>query len=269
MKNYLLFVAIILQTPFLLGQQLKNALDDGRKIKIPVVFHVIFSNEKENVSDSLILSELKDLNLDFVQKNDMILLDHDFQNLVGNPNLEFYLLNTSFQTGKGGIQRISLKKFKNRNELLIDPSNCLNVFIARQGNNTPTIGAENGENWVNLNYKDVGTNGHALTHETGHWLGLYHIFGQVGNSSLWNKMFGNSDDLIDDTPKQKGATAICYEIKKDCPCPPKNINYKNHKRLYNNFMDYNPCRCMFTIGQSIQMRNKIIENRRKLFDNSK
>ena len=81
-------------------------------------------------------------------------------------------------------------------------------------------------------------------------------------------MFGNKNDLIDDTPVQKGATAICYEITEKCPCPPNKTGYKGHKTLYNNFMDYNPCRCMFTVGQSIQMRNNIIEHKRIVFDQS-
>ncbi len=249
--------------------QVKNPIDDDRKIKIPIVFHIIYNNEKENINDSLILRELNNLNLDFTRKNDMSLLDNDFRNLVGNPNIEFYLFDSSFQTGIKGVRRVSQKKLRNRDELLINPANCLNVFIADQGNNAPTIGVGNGKNRVNLSYEDVGTHEQALTHETGHWLGLYHIFGQVGNSSWWNKTFGNRDDLIDDTPEQKGATAICYRITPDCPCPPRNIYYKDHKRLYNNFMDYNPCRCMFTVKQSIQIRNKIIEDRRMLFDNSR
>lgn len=268
MKKYLLFSILALQSISLLSQ-IKNPIDDGRKIRIPIVFHVIYSNNEENVSDSLILVDLNDLNLDFSQKNDMSLLDEEFKNLVGNPNIEFYLLDTSFQTGMNGVRRIPSKQVKNRNDLLINPSYCLNVFIANQGNNAPTIGIGNGDNRVNINFTEVGSHERALTHETGHWMGLYHIFGQVGNSSWWNRNFGNRDDLIDDTPEQKGATATCYSIKEECPCPPLDIYYKDQKRMYNNFMDYNPCRCMFTLGQCIEMRNQIIEKRRILFDNSK
>lgn len=266
MKTTLTSFFLFYISTFLLGQ-VKNPIDDDRKIKIPIVFHVIYNNEIENIDDSLILKELQDLNMDFSQKNDMSMLDNDFLNIVGNPNIEFYLLDTSFQTKTNGIRRV--KSYKNKNELLINSTNCLNVFIANHGNYAPSIGASNGKNMVNLNYDDVGIHGHTLTHETGHWLGLYHIFGQVGNSSWWNNTFGSKDDLIEDTPLQKGATAICYEIKHDCPCPPLNIYYKDHKRLYNNFMDYNPCRCMFSIKQCIQMRNKIIEERSIVFENSR
>ncbi|GAA3591906.1 M43 family zinc metalloprotease [Flavivirga amylovorans] len=263
MKNIL--VAIILLQTTVLFSQTRNSVDDGRKIKIPIVFHVIYNNDSENISDRLILNELQDLNLNFTQKNDMSLLDNDFRNLVGNPNIEFNLLDTIFQkNGKKGIRRISSKQLEKRNKLLIDPSNCLNVFIAKQGNASDILSDR-----VHLNYKSVGMSSHVLTHETGHWMGLYHIFGQIGNSSWLRVTFGNRNDLIDDTPKQKGATAVCYSITPKCPCPPKKTHYRGHKTLYNNFMDYNPCRCMFTIGQSIKMRNNIIEHKRILFDNSK
>lgn len=264
MTKYLLLTTIFVWTSTLFGQT-RNSLDDGRKIKIPVVFHVIYNNESENIKDSLISNELQDLNLDFSQRNNMSLLDNDFRNLVGNPNIEFYLLDTSFQKdGIKGVQRISKNDLKNRDKLLINSTNCVNIFIADQGNASDIFSDR-----VDLNYKDVGTHSHVLTHETGHWMGLYHVFGQVGNSLWWNRNFGNRNDLIDDTPEQKGATAICYEITPSCPCPPTNIYYDGHKKLYNNFMDYNPCRCMFTVGQSIKMRNNIIERKKILFDNSK
>jgi hypothetical protein len=264
MKKYLLLATVLLLTTSLFGQ-IKNPIDDGRKIKIPIVFHVIYNNDNENISDSLILNELQDLNLDFSQRNDMRLLDIEFQNLVGNPNIEFYLLDTTFQkNGIKGVQRISTKDLKNKDKLLVNSANCVNVFIALQGNASDILSDR-----VDLNYEDVGTHSHVLTHETGHWMGLYHIFGQIGNSSWWHVIFGNHDDLIDDTPKQKRATAICYEIKPDCPCPPTRTKFKGHKTLYNNFMDYNPCRCMFTTKQSIKIRNNIIEHKRILFDASK
>jgi hypothetical protein len=256
---FLLFLSI-----FLFGQ-IKNSIDDGRKIRLPIVFHVIFKNSNQNINDSLILKELQDLNFDFKAMNDMSLLENDFRNDVGNPNLEFYLLDTIIQSGGiPGIQRIKPRNFKSRNELLINPEFCLNIFISSHHNSSGILSDR-----INLNYKNIGKNRHTLTHETGHWLGLYHIFGQIKNSAWWRVAFGNRDDLIDDTPEQKGATAICYSVTDDCPCPPKKIYFKESKRMYNNFMDYNPCRCMFTKGQVIKMRNNIIEHKSILFDKSK
>lgn len=257
-----IFIAFfVLQSGYSLFGQVRHQLDDGRTIKVPIIFHVLYKNSDENIHDSLIMAELTDLNLDFSASNSMALLDNDFRNSVGNPNIEFVLLDTVIRGVLiKGVQRINPKKIKNRDSLLINPTNCLNVFIASQGDASDILSDR-----VNLNYESVGTHSHVLTHETGHWLGLYHIFGQVGNDSWWNRTFGNRDDLIDDTPEQKGATARCYEISEKCPCPPNDTSFNGHKRMYNNFMDYNPCRCMFSIGQSTQMRNNIIEHKKALF----
>lgn len=268
-----LILTLLIISKITLGQT-KDPADDNRKIRIPLIFHVIYNNQLINVPDSLLLNELRDLNLDFSANNDMSLLDQEFKNLIGNPNIEFYLFDTSFQeTGLKGVRRVAEKNAKDRNSLLVNPSNCINVFIADQGNNASGIGVGKGNiaNRVNLNYRDVGTHSHGLTHETGHWLGLFHIFGKIGNSYWWNLLLGDHDDLIGDTPSQKKGTAVCYEITLGCPCPPKKkkIYYKGHKTLYNNFMDYNPCRCIFTIKQAIQIRNDIIKNRNILFIQSK
>jgi len=264
-KHIVSFFSAMLTT-FCLDAQEMNPLDDGRKIRIPVVFHVIYGNEIENIDDRLILEELKDLNLDFSKRNDMTLLDQEFSHLVGNPNIDFYLLDTLFKEGRtNGIRHIVSSIAKMEDQLLIDPKNCLNVIISDHGNSSNILGDR-----VNLNYKDIGAHQRGFTHETGHWLGLYHIFGPIKNTSWWRVMFGNNDDEIADTPEQKGATAVCYKISEKCPCPPKDIDiyYKGHKTMYNNFMDYNPCRCMFSIGQSIKMRNNIISEKRSLFDKS-
>lgn len=260
MKKTIIFLSLLANC-YIFGQ-IKNPLDDGRKIRIPVVFHVIYNNDEENIAKDLILNELNDLNLDFSAQNNMNLLDNDFRNIIGNPNIEFFLLDKTFdESNEKGIQRISKKENQNLEGLLINPVNCVNIFIANQGNASGILSDR-----INLDFKDVGINSHVLTHETGHWLGLYHTFGQIGNSYFYNVWFGNHDDLIDDTPKQIRATAVCYSITNDCPCPPNKIYYKKHKTLYNNFMDYNPCRCMFTLGQAIKIRNNIIEHKPTLFN---
>ncbi len=241
--------------------QTKSLVDDGRKIRIPVVFHVIYNSEKDNLKQNLILNELSDLNLDFSGRNDMGMLDGDFKSIIGNPNIEFYLIDKVFAEADGkGIHRILRKDVKNLNDLLIDPQNCVNIFISSHGNSSDILGDR-----INLNYEDVGLNSHVLTHEAGHWLGLYHVFGQIANSRFYNVWFGNHDDLIDDTPKQIRASAVCYEITIKCPCPPRRIYYKKHKTLFNNFMDYNPCRCMFTLGQAAKIRNNIINEKPILY----
>lgn len=139
MKKFLLIAITLFQTAIVFGQ-VKNPADDGRKIKIPVAFHIIYKNSNENINDSLVIKELHDLNSDFSAINNMVLLDSDFRNRVGNANIEFVLLDTTINgTAIKGINRISAKNLRNRNTLLIDSENCLNVFIADQGNSSDIL----------------------------------------------------------------------------------------------------------------------------------
>lgn len=83
--------------------------------------------------------------------------------------------------------------------------------------------------------------GATLTHEVGHWLGLFHTF-QDG-------CFG-SGDFVDDTPAQMDASS---------GCPLGNDSCKRQSGLdpVTNFMDYSDDACMteFTMGQSTRMNS--------------
>jgi Pregnancy-associated plasma protein-A/Secretion system C-terminal sorting domain len=87
--------------------------------------------------------------------------------------------------------------------------------------------------------------GRTLTHELGHWLGLYHTWG--------DEFCG--DDYVDDTPTTNSAnqTRFCREKFSTC-------NGTRTRNLIENYMDYTPDSCMnmFTEGQKIRMR-KVIE----------
>ena len=113
---------------------------------------------------------------------------------------------------------------------------------------------------VKLDLRDIGLGTHVLTHETGHWLGLYHIWGKTGSCNRFKALF-KRDDGIDDTPPQKK----CSDLSRTS-CPPKNRAVKKGgKSNHNNFMDYSACRCMFTEKQAIKMRNNIITKRPNIY----
>lgn len=254
--------------------QTKNSLNDGRTINIPVVFHIIYSDktytlsdgkphQNENIPDEAILRELKDLNLDFRMKNDLSFVEEEFKNIIGNPNINFHIADTILQEGgsKGIIRKLhpTGTKFMTKVSPLVKKDKYLNVYIGNKGNVTNLNGG-----WINLNFSQIGENTHVLTHETGHWLGLYHIWAKVGSCSRFKNFFAKKDDGIDDTPPQKR----CSDLSRKS-CPPKNRAVKKGtKANWNNFMDYSACRCMFTEKQAIKMRNNIIEKRLELFNNS-
>jgi PKD repeat protein len=100
----------------------------------------------------------------------------------------------------------------------------------------------------------AGTNKFVTAHEVGHWLGLFHTWGDADCG----------DDQVDDTPIQRGQNfgwwcgdpltvkqATCYEnfltSKQDSIM--RFIIGEN----YQNYMDYGDCKVMFTRGQLDRM----------------
>ncbi len=78
--------------------------------------------------------------------------------------------------------------------------------------------------------------GRTLAHETGHWLGLRHIWGD-GNCA---------DDFVSDTPPAASASSGCQVGRFSC----------GTTNMVENYMDYSNDACMniFTIGQKTRMQ---------------
>jgi PKD repeat protein len=88
--------------------------------------------------------------------------------------------------------------------------------------------------------------GRTLTHETGHWLGLRHIWGDGACA----------DDFVADTPPQQSPSSGCPTGRFSC----------NSTNMIENYMDYSNDACMniFTEGQKTRMQAVIaVSPRRK------
>jgi hypothetical protein len=84
--------------------------------------------------------------------------------------------------------------------------------------------------------------GRTLTHEIGHWLNLFHIWGDDDGECT-------GSDQVDDTPNQGDANV-------QCPAFPQ-LSCKNgpNGSMFMNYMDYSDdaCMFMFTAGQVTRM----------------
>ena len=222
-------------------------------LQIPVIFHMLFNSEQENISDSLILQELKQLNLDFTgRNNDLNRLPSQYLSIIGTANISFVLADSILpaMVTKGIIRKRTARSTYTFGDPVFfdDPlwntSKYMNVYIGNIRNGR-TSGYVNSFPWRNkkqdaiaLNFDEVGHSTRLLTHETGHWFGLWHI--NEGKC-------GTENDEISDTPPQKRLTAGCPSGKKEC----------GELSLIQNYMDYSSCRVMFTIGQVNRMRKSI------------
>src|SRR6185436_4320999 len=193
------FIPILLTTFFCcrICVAQENQVDLNKVIKIPVIFHIIYSdrthdrrtdggNTRENLDSTLILAELRDLQKDFMLLNtDTSQVIPEYKNIIGKANINFVLADTILQpNGKRGIIRVhnnSNGRNLHEKSKIIDPKRYFNVYIGDIGNftpNSPWLSPE--KDAVFISYAWVGQGYRLLTHEAGHWCGLFHPWGTGG-----------------------------------------------------------------------------------------
>lgn len=84
--------------------------------------------------------------------------------------------------------------------------------------------------------------GDTLTHEVGHWMGLYHTFQGDPNNGC-----NAPGDEVDDTPFEESANYGCDETRDTCPDLPGTDPVRN-------FMDYSPDSCLNTFSNGQKSR---------------
>jgi hypothetical protein len=253
-----------------ISQQSQNKISTySLPINIPVVFHVVYNTNAENISDNQVISQLDVLNADFQKLNaDTSLIPNLFRPVAaglpfnfclaqrdpnGNPTngiVHVYTPNTSFGTDD------KVKKTAQGGDDAWDVSRYMNIWICDLGNSLlgygefPTASYSNTYGLV-INYTCTGTLGTAQapfnkgrtgTHEFGHCFNLEHIWGDDFGSC-----FGS--DNCADTPNQKGENYGTPTFPQGTAAGGGCCNASDTSSMFMNYMDYTDDAGMFMFTQ--------------------
>lgn len=218
-------------------------------VEVPVYFHVINSGPltaQGNVPDSWIADQIDVLN-------------DSYGGLTGGANtpFRFTLVETTRTTDAGwfGMSPGSVAERQAKSALREGGSESLNVYSANPGGGLLgwatfpwSYAANPSDDGVVILFNSMPggsaapyDEGDTLTHEVGHWLGLYHTF-QGPLACYWR------GDQVDDTPPEKSPASGCPTGRDTC-------RRKAGDDPIENFMDYSDDDCMveFTAGQTTRM----------------
>ncbi len=278
------------------------------KYIIPVVVHIFYGskNGSENISDAQVQSEINFLNKSFRNLNSDTAnrragifngMPFDFKQLAGDAEIEFRLARKDPNGNcTNGIVRVQSSMYNSGNDNLKktsvwDTKRYFNIWVVKTINRGPGLAVAGyaqfpagGGAWsaltdgimvINNEFGNIGTsspgqtpNVTTTTHETGHWLGLYHPFQATDSCEMQN-------DGVDDTPPTYFAPSNTEPLRNRCNFPEFNTcgndRYDTLKwdrpDMQENFMDYFIGNCasnMFTKQQIARMHFSIENYRSKL-----
>jgi len=259
---------------------------------IPVVFHIIHNNGTENISDAQIQDQLAILNRDYRKLNaDANSVVAAFQGMPSDVEVEFKFATvapngacfdgitrtvSSLTSSSNGQNQVNAVVAGNNVYQGVWPHNrYLNIYVCDNiGGAAGYTFLPNGNstaNATNMYYNgifmlhdytgSIGTSSagtsRALTHEVGHWLNLYHIWG----TDIYGPGDVNGcsdDDGIQDTPNTRGSQT-CNLTANTCT---SDNAYWGFNQIDNveNYMDYSFCSKMFTQGQVDEMRAALVSS---------
>jgi hypothetical protein len=241
-------------------------------VTIPVVFHVVYNTAAQNLADAYCIANLDQLNADFAHLNsDTANTPAAFKAFAANTDIQFCLAVrdplgnattgiTHTQTSVASWSTNNNVKFAANGGVDAWPRDqYLNIWVCNLGSSLlgyaqfPGGGAAT--DGVVVLYTSVGSIalpnpnggsynfGRTATHEVGHWLNMYHIWGDDGGAC-------SGDDLVGDTPNQADNNYGCptYPLVDACTAASPGV-------MFMNYMDYvdDNCMNMFTTGQATRM----------------
>jgi hypothetical protein len=231
---------------------------------VPVVFHILHLGGSENISDAQVNDQITILNRDYQRQNaDTASVIPTYTNNIANVRFAFQLarIDPNGNCTNGIIRHYTSDANWDANNLSLftyswPTTMYLNIYVIKTMNiqatayaflpGTPIpVGADV---IVSLHTQigsigtgNPGTTSRVITHEVGHWFNLQHIWGTSNQPGVTC-----GDDLVTDTPITKGFS-VCTNPNNAIVCTPGIIENMQ------NYMDYSPCKLMFTNGQATRM----------------
>jgi hypothetical protein len=224
-------------------------------ITIPVVVHILYNSATENISDQEVYNQIALLNQHFRRLHaDTTKTPARFLDLAADCDIQFKLaISDPKRWATTGIIRRytpvtkweandNMKFSANGGDDAWDANSYLNIWVCnlnRIQGYAAAPGGEAAKDGVVLNYNIFRYN-RTIIHETGHWLGLKHIWGDASCG----------DDGVADTPPQSTFTPGCPTgIRISCSNGPNGDMYMNYMDLTTDV-----CMNLFTEGQKMRMR---------------
>jgi len=247
-------------------------------ITIPVVVHVIYKNSSQNISDAQIFSQIDILNEDFRMNNsDASSVPSAFAAAAADCEIEFCLavrdpngnvttgITRTYTTTSSFSGYTSMKYSSTGGQDAWNTSDYLNIWVCNLASGLLGFatfpGGNSSTDGVVCDYAYFGNTGTATspydlgrtaTHEVGHWLNLYHIWG--------DSYCGN--DYVSDTPKHEESNYGCPSYPHASSCS----GTGSTGEMFMNYMDYtnDACMFMFSTGQKNRMRATLNGSRSSL-----
>lgn len=250
-------------------QKFAQTAHDRTVITIPVVVHVVWYNSTQNISDDEILSQITVLNDDFRRTNaDAGNTPSAFQGVAADCEINFCMATQDpngnatsgierRQTTVNGFSTNDNVKFYSSGGLdAWDRDRYLNIWVCNLSSGllgyAQFPGGPANTDGVVCDYAYFGTinssppfdKGRTATHEVGHWLNCYHIWGDDGTSC-------SGSDVVSDTPNQADENYGCPSF------PQVSCSNGPNGDMFMNYMDYTDDACMnlFTAGQKNRMQS--------------
>ncbi len=250
-------------------------------LTVPIVVHVLYRTEQQNISMEQIHSQIEVLNRDFAGLNaDLNKVPEPFRRLAGVSNIQFQLADRDpdgrFTNGvtrtKTAVENIGSQSIYHRPERGgVAPwpqPHYLNVWVCELEGDAlgfailpgAQISERDGIVMSPTAFGTIGTTnppydqGRTFVHEVGHYFGLRHLWGSDDASC-------NSTDYVSDTPVQLKENFGCKNF------PSFSCSNEEFGDMFMNYMDYGNDTCMlfFTQQQVALMHLVLMKNRKTLF----